>query len=59
MTRDHPARGKDAAEEMAMYGITCVPVDNFHYREYRYTNLRDAIAQSKRDKIRLGLIPDA
>ena len=50
---------KEISEEMAQYGITRVPVDNFYYREFHYTNLRDAIAQSKRDKIRLGLIPDA
>lgn len=38
------------AEEMAKYGITRVPVDYFHYREFRYTNLKDAIAQAKRDE---------
>ena len=61
MTRDEysPARANENAEDMAMYGITCVPVDNFYYREFRYTNLRDAVAQAKRDRIRLGLIPDA
>lgn len=48
----------DVAEEMANYGITRVPVDTFRYREFRYTNLRDAIAQAKRDRIRLRLIPD-
>lgn len=51
--------GDKITEEMTRYGITCVPVTDFHYRGFRYTNLRDAIAQSKRDKIRLGLIPDA
>jgi hypothetical protein len=40
------------AEEMAKYGITRVPVDYFHYREFRYTNLKDAIAQAKRDEKR-------
>lgn len=24
-------------------------LDQFHYRDYRYTNLQDAIAQAKRD----------
>lgn len=38
------------AEEMAKYGITRVPVDYFHYREFRYTNLKDAIVQAKRDE---------
>jgi hypothetical protein len=35
--------------EMTKYGITVVPVDYFHYKEFRYTNLKDAIAQAKRD----------
>jgi hypothetical protein len=43
-----PTVGPDAAEQMAKYGITRVPADYFHYREYRYTNLADAIAQAKR-----------
>jgi hypothetical protein len=33
---------------MAKYGITLVPVDYFHYKEFRYTNLDDAIAQPTR-----------
>jgi hypothetical protein len=33
---------------MAKYGITRVPTDYFHYKEYRYTSLDDAIAQAKR-----------
>ena len=37
------------AEEMAKYGIALVPVDYFHYGKFRYTNLKDAIAQAKRD----------
>jgi hypothetical protein len=36
-------------EEMARYGIARVPVDYFHYGKYRYSNLRDAIAQAERD----------
>ena len=43
-----PTFGRYAAEEMAKYGITRVPTDYFHYKEYRYTNLADAIAQAKR-----------
>ncbi len=46
-------------DEMALHGITCIPVDNFYYREFHYTNLNDAIAQARRDKLRLGLIPGA
>jgi hypothetical protein len=33
---------------MAKYGIARVPVDYFHYREFQYTNLDDAIAQATR-----------
>ena len=36
--------------EMKKYGINRIPVDYFHYREFRYTNLADAIAQAKRDE---------
>ncbi len=40
--------GREAAL-MARYGITRMSVDRFHYREFRYTSLADAVAQSKRD----------
>ena len=53
----NPAINPEAAEAMAKYGITRVPVDYFHYKEFRYTNLDDAIAQAKREKGRQG--PDA
>jgi hypothetical protein len=33
---------------MAKYGIIRVSIDYFHYKEYRYTSLDDAIAQAKR-----------
>ena len=45
-----PACGADADEEMKKYGITRIPVDYFHYGEFRYTNLKDAIAQAKRQQ---------
>lgn len=35
---------------MATYGITRVPVDYYHFKEFRYTNLRDAVAQARRKK---------
>lgn len=38
------------ADEMAKLEIVRIPVDYFHYRQFRYTNLRDAIAQAKRDQ---------
>jgi len=34
---------------IAAYGITRVPADRFHYRDWRYTSLDDAVAQAKRD----------
>lgn len=34
---------------MARYGITREPADRFHYREWRYSNLGDALAQARRD----------
>jgi len=35
--------------EMRCAGITRVPADVFRYREYKYTTLKDAMAQAKRD----------
>jgi hypothetical protein len=40
-----------ADESMSTLGIRCVPVDYFHYRNYRYTNLKDAVAQARRDRL--------
>jgi len=42
------APNPEADEGIAGYGITRVPVDYFHWREFRYTNLADAVAQAKR-----------
>jgi len=36
------------AAMMAQYGIVRVPVDQFRYKDWRYSNLCDAIAQAKR-----------
>lgn len=36
--------------EMTRYGIEPIPVDCFRYREFRYTNVKDAIVQAKRDE---------
>jgi hypothetical protein len=49
----------EAADAMAKYGITRVPVDYFHYKEFRYTNLDDAIAQATRAEIGNELDPKA
>ena len=43
-----PAAKPGDRDDMARYGITRVPVDYFHYKQYRYTNLADAVAQAKR-----------
>ena len=37
------------AELIARYGITRVPADQFHYKDYRYSLLSDAMALAKRD----------
>ena len=36
------------AEEMAKYGILRVTVNYYHYGDFRYTSLKDAVAQAKR-----------
>lgn len=36
-------------ELMARFGITKVPIHVYHYREWRYSNLNDALAQARRD----------
>ena len=46
--KQRPAAKPEAKDEIAKYGITRVPVDYFHYKQYRYTNLADAVAQAKR-----------
>lgn len=43
-----PTPNKALAKDMARYGITRVRVDYYHYGAFRYTNLKDAIAEAKR-----------
>lgn len=38
--------------EMSKYGITRSTVYYFHYRDFKYTNVNDALAQAKREKKR-------
>lgn len=38
-----------ADELMARYGIRCIPINQYHYRKYRYSQLADAIEQARRD----------
>lgn len=35
--------------EMTRFGITKMPAYRYHYRNWRYSNLEDALAQAKRD----------
>ena len=39
-------------EEMRRYGITRLPVYHYQAGKYRYANLRDAVAQAKREASR-------
>lgn len=39
----------DSEKEMEKYNIKCVSVPSYHYNNYQYTNLIDAISQAKRD----------
>jgi hypothetical protein len=43
---------KSLAKDMATYGITRVPVDYYHFGVFRYTSLKDAIAEAKRESHR-------
>lgn len=52
---DAPLPTEDATAQMAKYGITRVPVDYFHVREFRYTSFADALAQAQRQAVRDGM----
>lgn len=39
-----------STDVMSKHGITCIPVNYYHYGDFRYTNLDDAIAQAKRQQ---------
>lgn len=36
--------------DMERYGITRFPFYYFQFRQYKYSNLKDAIAQAKRER---------
>jgi len=40
----------DETELMALYGIIKVPSYRYHYRDWRYSTLNDALAQARRDE---------
>ena len=44
------ALSPEATEEMKKFGITRVTVDYFHCGPFRYTNVKDAVAQAKRQQ---------
>ena len=50
---DEPQAQDLKPEEASDYGITTSEVTYYHYGTYRYTNLKDAIAEAKRDKEKL------
>ncbi len=43
-----PVMSKEEVADMTKFGISCAQIQQFHFGEYRYTNLRDAVAQAKR-----------
>lgn len=48
-TEDMTGTDATSAEaEMAKYGIKRIPVDYFHFQEFRYTSLKEAVAQAKK-----------
>jgi hypothetical protein len=49
-----PLTGK-SIDQMAHYGITRVPVDYFHFREFRYTSFADALAEARRQAEQDGM----
>lgn len=46
---ENPTAEKNSHDEMAKYGITRISVDQYHYKQYRYTHLNEAIAQAERE----------
>jgi hypothetical protein len=44
------AFGPEVAKEMLRFGIARVSINQFHYKDFRYTNVKDAIAQAKRQQ---------
>jgi len=50
LKKSGPATDPESIKLMEKHGIIRVPVDYFQFGEFRYTNLRDAIAQAKRQE---------
>lgn len=45
---------EEEAELLAHFAITKVPAYRYHYREWRYSSLEDALAQARRDAASLS-----
>jgi hypothetical protein len=50
LNKTDPAITAEDTNAMERFGIVRVPVDYFWLGEFRYTNLKDAIAQAKRQE---------
>lgn len=48
--RDDQARAMEIDGKLALCGIRRVRVDYFHWRDFRYASLADAVAQAKRSQ---------
>jgi hypothetical protein len=46
---DNSKAETNSDDEMAKYGITRVSIDQYHYKQYRYSHLNEAIAQAERE----------
>jgi len=49
MTMPEPGDETEECELMFRYDITRVPAFQYHYKDWRYSNLADAVAQARRD----------
>lgn len=58
MIEDIQKSDKEKLQELDMreHGIKRIPVDYFHVNGFRYTDLKDAVAQSKRTKAALDKV---
>lgn len=46
------ALSPEAVDQMEKLGITRVPVNYFHFAGFRYTQLKDAVAQAEHQRTR-------
>lgn len=58
MTEDIQKSDKENLRELEMreHGIKRIPIDYFHINGFRYTDLKDAVAQSKRTRAALDRV---